>query len=89
MVIQGFFCRIRGVDGMPQNYDSPKASSTTSRLLAHRPSVISARELALPLPLPTAHSISYWDCYYRGAISRYLDYPGFRAIDAAIRTAKG
>jgi dihydrofolate reductase len=25
----------------------------------------------------------------RGAISRYLDYPGFRVIDAAIRAAKG
>ena len=34
-------------------------------------------------------TISYWDCYYRGAISRYLDYPGFRVIDAAIRAAKG
>ena len=25
-------------------------------------------------------TISYWDCYYRGAISRYLDYPGFRSL---------
>jgi hypothetical protein len=34
-------------------------------------------------------TLSFWDCYYRGAISRSLDYPGFRVIDAAIRAAKG
>jgi hypothetical protein len=34
-------------------------------------------------------TISYRDCYYRGAISRYLDYPGFPVTDAAVRAAKG
>jgi hypothetical protein len=34
-------------------------------------------------------TISRRDCCYRGAISRYLDYPGFRVIDAGIRAAKG
>jgi hypothetical protein len=34
-------------------------------------------------------TVSYWDCYYREAISPYLDYPGFRVFDAALRAAKG
>jgi len=34
-------------------------------------------------------TISYRDCYYRGAISRYLDYPGFPVTDAAVRAATG
>jgi hypothetical protein len=34
-------------------------------------------------------TISYRDCYYREAIARYFDCPGFRVIHAAIRAAKG
>jgi hypothetical protein len=73
-------------EGIPE---SPKASSTTSRLLAHR---LFRHFSSVNLPYLSRcrqRTISYCDCYYRGAISHYLDYPGFRVVDAAIRAAKG
>jgi hypothetical protein len=51
--------------------------------IAGTPTVRHFSSVSLPyLPRCRQRTISHWDCHYRGAISHYLDYPGFRVIAA-------